>query len=174
MNLSNNINVMIDLETLSTEPTAAILSIGAVSFFCDDPKEFYDKVDTKENLAGFDTSASTLAWWDKQNSTVRAEAFSGTKPLNVVLDGLTEFLDSLQRPVTVWGKGANFDISILEHAYKVYSKKIPWKFTNIRCYRTLEAIAQIQLPKMDFFAKHNALADARHQARCAEMIMKSL
>ncbi len=64
------LDVVVDIETLSTKPNALILSIGAIyrvdgklySFF-----EIFDKDHYKEWKDAFDISFDSLAFWNRQN-----------------------------------------------------------------------------------------------------------
>jgi hypothetical protein len=63
------INVMVDIETLGTEPGCVVLSIGAVAFdkemgFVED---FYEVINTVDSFSeGLTYDNDTLAWWKKQ------------------------------------------------------------------------------------------------------------
>lgn len=168
---------MVDLETLSTKPNAAILSIGAVPFmpFIQECK-FYEKVAPASPLLNppdclFDISQNTLAWWNKQPQHVRLEAYSGTKSISEVLTEFTSWLYSFNKEIILWGNGADFDNVILTNAYNVFDVKPPWKFYNNRCFRTLKNISGVNAPVFEG-DKHNALADAIHQARWASDIFE--
>ena len=70
-------DVMIDLETLDTSPTAVVLSLGAVAF---DPYthahgatfyvEFTNFLEQQTGV-GRTISPSTMLWWMQQNATAR-------------------------------------------------------------------------------------------------------
>ena len=67
------INVMIDLETMSTESNAAICSIGAVKFTLEEGivDTFYCTVDAADCKAhGLVISADTIRWWSTQPKEV--------------------------------------------------------------------------------------------------------
>ena len=174
-------NVMIDLETLSTKPNAAIVSIGAVFF---DPKHgelgetYYQTIDieTYGECSGFDIDGSTLKWWMQQSDQARA-VFSGTMQcdLQPVLRGFHAFLEShgSTADLKVWGNGAAFDNVILANAYQSTGWAAPWKFWNDRCYRTVKALNP-QIPFTREGVYHNALDDAVSQAKHLCQIFESL
>lgn len=159
-------HIMIDLETLDTSPSAAIISIGAVKF---DPAtqtplgdKFYLPVSIQSNLdEGRTISGDTLRWWMNQDDTARSVFREAGTPLTEALLALNGFFNHGE--YKVWGNGADFDNAILAHAYTSNGWKAPWKFWNNRCYRTLKGMPGV--PKMPAFeGKHNALTDACAQA----------
>lgn len=164
----------IDLETLGTRYSAAILSIGAVQF---DPqtgalgREFYKEVDLASAIKSGSITASTLEWWVRQSEKAR-EVFQNKPskvPLAQALDELTSWLRSSAMAPKVWGNGATFDISILEHAYDhgCVGLKEAWHFTNIRDCRTILDVSGLLHPDYPpaTGTHHNALDDARWQAQ---------
>lgn len=179
-------DVMVDLETLGTRPGSVILSIGAVFFH---PvgglgPEFYAVIDVASScVAGLVGDASTIKWWSEQSEAARevySQAFNGYGvDLSVVLTQFGAWLDEHgtgEKAVKVWGNGAAFDNAILAEAYKRASVRLPWRFFNDRCFRTLKNLAVVNPglePKFEG-VRHNALADAKHQARWAIAIMQQL
>lgn len=163
------LNVMIDLETLGTSPDAPVLSIGAVYF---DPatgrmgKEFHVKLNFVEGCRGRQIDPSTVEWWMGQSDEARSALTSGGSYDQY--EALTSFGMFLKEDVRVWGNGATFDISMLENLYRQLGRTIPWKYYNVRDVRTVVAMAKGILNRDDFTfkgIKHDALADAIHQAK---------
>ncbi|HHB9818735.1 TPA: 3'-5' exonuclease, partial [Salmonella enterica] len=79
----------------------------------------------------------------------------------------------------VWGNGATFDNVILRGAYERAGKICPWPFWNDHDVRTLVTLGRsIGFdPKKDMpfiGEQHNALADARHQAKYVSAIWQKL
>lgn len=173
--------VAIDLETLSTSPAAVMLSIGAVAV-CESTGtrlQFYAATSV-DSQPGRKTDASTLIWWDKQSTEARkALDYAHSEdcpPLSQSLDQLTDWLGKLgeTHDVYVWGNGADFDIGILNHAYKEISNFVPWDFRKVRDMRTLYDLTlrfglTISVPRVG--THHNALDDAQFQA---DVVMESL
>jgi DNA polymerase III epsilon subunit-like protein len=168
-------HVMIDLETMGTVPESAIVSIGAVLF---DPRYgqvsnevFYAELDWEEQNRWVDPL--TEEWWSTQNSKAKM-ALHGIEDLE---ETLTEFSHWLPNDAKVWGNGATFDISLLEHAYRQLSLPIPWKFYNVRDCRT---VLDMYESKRGGFNKksggtlHNALDDAKYQASYITMMWRNL
>jgi DNA polymerase III epsilon subunit-like protein len=171
-------HVMIDLETLGTEPGCCVISIGAVAF---DPRgniltknTFYSELDyIDQQDMGLTVCPETRKWWQEQSPQAQ-EALQGIEDLG---DALKELAEWLPDDCKVWGNGATFDISILEHCYRVYNIEIPWKFWNIRDCRTVKDMYESHRGGWDKKAggtKHNALDDAIHQAKYINKMWKSL
>lgn len=155
---------MVDLETLDVEPTAHILSIGAVMFNREQVVDaFYQIIDIDDFMIDkFTISAGTLKWWLKQHEAIKEFSKLGL-PLPVVLANFSNWF-KINDGKEMWGNGATFDNVILKNAYKVVSGvKIPWSYKDDCCYRTIVN----KFPKIDLEfqgTRHNALADAQYQA----------
>lgn len=169
----NSLDVMIDLETTGTKAGCGILSIGACTF--DGNHKFYDRIHHSSSIElGLVDDPDTLAWWARQNPEARMEAFSGETH---ILNALGKFSDWFKRlpadnkNVFIWGNGADFDQPILQAAFVKAGMKAPWAPFNSRCYRTLKNLYfGVKAPAFQGI-KHNALADAMHQASHAREIL---
>jgi 3' exoribonuclease, RNase T-like len=157
--------VMLDLETLSTEPNAAIVSIGAVKF---DGQGVVDRFHVNVDLVscsvyGRHISARTTLWWlDTLRDTARVQTFtSDAIGLPEALDGFAQWFGPTTLPV--WGNSAAFDNAILASAYDALGYARPWKFWDDRCYRTVKNLApEVELERVGTF--HKAVDDAESQA----------
>ena len=168
-------HLMVDLETLDTQPGGVILSIGAVMFDPTKPvsdclgDEFYYVVGipTCEAL-GMTTSPDTLAWWEKQSPEARAVLEQARSPAESIsiAKALDRFTLFFPKGTKVWSNGANFDQPLIDVAYNRLGKKVPWEYYHSRCHRTVVALhpneKAIRPPKV---LAHNALEDAKWQAR---------
>ena len=170
-------HIMIDLETMGTRTSSAIIAIGACVFDINGiHADFYTTVSLADNLrVGRTVDASTILWWLKQSDAARAE-FSGDCDVSLyqALRQLRELCNQLYID-GVWGNGSDFDCAMLADAYQqVCGEPTPWHFATTRDLRTLRALAP-DVPRIPFDGeKHNALADARNQALHAIEIMKYL
>jgi hypothetical protein len=163
------INVMVDLETLSTFPTAGILSIGAVKFNQNEIlDEFYVNLDIKETKSlsnFFNIDKNTLLWWKEQKPEILRQALMNSIPIK---DGLMKFYNWLpKKDYTIWGNGADFDMPILKNAYLSINMDVPWKYYDQRCFRTIKETfddpSLVPLKSPD--GAHNALYDAKLQTQ---------
>ncbi|HIB7530213.1 TPA: 3'-5' exoribonuclease domain-containing protein, partial [Escherichia coli] len=175
-------HLMIDLETMGKNPDAPIISIGAIFF---DPQtgdmgpEFSKTIDLE--TAGGIIDRDTIKWWLKQSREAQSAILTDEIPLDDALLQLREFIDenSGEFFVQVWGNGANFDNVILRRSYERQGIPCPWRYTNDRDVRTMVALGLV----MDFDARnvitfegerHNALHDARYQAKYVSAIWQKL
>lgn len=183
--MSNIIRLSIDLETLDTEPTAAILSLGCVQFdvpFGQPRAEFYQKATTQyQSSYNRTTNVATLEWWNTQDANVRAEAFSGTQPLVTLLQNFeiwceAQFGEDRMKDIELWSRGAGFDCEILKNAYYGVIGNYPFDFRNHMCQRTVEKLMPVGLKNLvpKNTAKHNALEDARYQARILDAALRNI
>lgn len=183
-------DIMLDLETFSTDGNAIVLSVGMVRFSSKegitDPfyMEFTDLIDTQERKGGI-ISPSTARWWMEQSPVAR-NVFA-TQPIDPkiarpqkIQDALSEIMWYIvKNPKTrIWGNGSDFDNVILANLFKRHGRQVPWSFSNNRCYRTLKNLhANLAMPKVGCHRigeHHNALDDARTQAVHALEIFKCL
>ena len=173
-------DAMIDLETLGQQPYSPILSIGACAFRLDNDDlitdMFYQAVDLESCLElGMRPSASTVKWWMQQEDVARSGAFFDPKQVSLplALDAFTEWLGS--RPLDVWGNSARFACGLLETAYQICPKQVPWEWWRERCYRTtknLPGAHSVSLQRVG--THHNALDDAVSQALHLRSIYRAL
>jgi hypothetical protein len=173
--------IMLDLETLSSRPNAAVVSIGAVAF---DPKaglgqEFYTVLRTEEQVRelGRDIDPGTFAWWCKQGDEARKVFSAEAAPVDLALNRFIWFVGQVagEQAPEIWGYGADFDCVVLGGLYEAAGTARPWKYNGNRCYRTLAMLVRglAELPARSG-THHNALDDARYQAECAIVALNRL
>ena len=168
---------MIDLETLSTNPNAVVLTIGGVKF---DPKsqmkpydEMYFRVDVdSQTKMGRDVMQETLDWWAQQPKEISEEALSDSDRIDVnkMLDAINKFSVGVD---VFWCQGPLFDYAILQNLYKQLGHPVPWQYWQIRDSRTLFSLLPKD-PNEKREAAHNALADCYFQAKKVQKIYKQL
>lgn len=172
-------DIMLDLETWGTRPGSALRSIGAVTF---DPNsegtgsEFYVNIsDMSCELAGLYVDPNTVAWWERQSKAAQDALLINQQPLHDALWSFTNWWSTMGGE-RIWSHGANFDQPILEAAYVACGHPgAPWSFWNSRCTRTLFDIAGVDTRKLKSNeVAHNALHDAKNQARAVQACMKHL
>lgn len=169
--MANTHDIMIDIETRSTEPNASILSIGALRFDRFGPIKpleemdcFYVKITLKScDDIGMHVDPNTVAWWAKQDTEVQNEAFGGDDRIDI-----TEALVKLREwighgTILPWGNGDDFDCVILDQAYKKVGIATPWKFWNTRDVRTVLDLASIKPWHLLPDNKHHPVNDCYRQ-----------
>jgi len=165
MNDKEMTHFMIDIETLGTRSNAVILSIGVALFDMKGTVEavFHRRIDIQSCLdAGLQVDGDTIEWWFKQeDKNIKKLVSMNTKRLKDVLEELTRLAMGINSWY-VWSHGSNFDLVLLENAYKAVGGKAWWKYSNVRDTRTLFDAANYK-----YTAKggHDALEDAMNQAK---------
>jgi hypothetical protein len=178
-------DVMVDLETVGKRAGCGIVSIGAVEFSPltgDVGREFYVPVNIAScEMIGLETDPDTMAWWARQSKEAQAALRAAktkrfSRPVTIALERLSAWLEPIgRRSVSMWGCGAGFDEPILVAAYHAAGLEVPWEFWNCMCHRTLKNLFKVDVKEpVREGVFHNALDDARHQARHAIDIFSHL
>lgn len=174
-------HVMVDLEILGLTPDSAILSIGAVRFdlngqIGDTFHSFIALSSNKDYNRNIDIN--TIEWWMTQPEEVRRRVFNGEgRSLSGVLDRFADwYTDNPRGDVRyIWSHGSNFDLVLLEHAYRVSLgwDSPPWNYKDARDTRTLFWLAGYEY-QSTATVKHDALEDAISQAKAVQAAYKLL
>ena len=161
-------HLAIDLETLSLEPNAHILSIGAVFF---DPAtgamgdSFYVEIDPQYDQPNAHVSASTAAWWVTQ--PVGVFPCRGKVMIGDALRAFIEWIDSNVTPnerLRVYQQGDR-DAMWLVNAAREQRLVMPWSYRDVFCARTLWKHSVVRADFVEYVGvAHNALDDARFVA----------
>jgi DNA polymerase III epsilon subunit-like protein len=169
---------MIDLETLGTSPTSQILTIGAVKFNPYSDAEPFDDLYLKLELEEQDEKGRTIddgtvKWWGTQPADIITEAFTpdGRVSVDTAMTMLKKWYVGLNG---IWAQGVCFDITMIENICGQFKKPIPWAFYHVNDSRTLLNLAKTDPRKSFSFAAHNALEDARVQAKSVQIVMKNI
>lgn len=163
-------DLMVDIETMGSNPNSPVLSIGAVIF---DPngndtinsiapnRMFYRVLDFTHQLTKYGRvpDASTIYWWLKQSSEARKALEIGVVPFET---GLSDFARFAKPTENVWGYGTDFDAVILNSAFMSANLTFPFGYRSRRCARTI--MAEIKTDPIERVGvHHNALDDAIYQ-----------
>lgn len=169
-------DIMVDIETLGSDPGSVILSIGAVSFtspdMCEESvspwvgNEFYRTIDIFSCLMhGLTINHETVKWWREQSdeAKIAAQPIGGVVTLSRALAEFAKYVRGHGLP-RVWAKGPDFDLVVLHSAYKAVGLAVPWQYRNARDVRTIYDLAGgIKEPTNG--VDHSALDDAKNQAQ---------
>lgn len=174
---SDETHMMIDLETLGTEPGAPVVAAGVVLFTRDEieTQTAYDVSGESCCEHGLDRiEFSSVEWWVEQPPEVRGQIHDG-RPLDEFLDELATAI-RMTEPAAIWAKDPDFDIAILEAGFEALGKPTPWDYWQTRSVRTLEREFGFLWPERDDEknTKHDALADARAQARAVSHVLRAV
>lgn len=169
-------NIMLDLECLNSQTTAAIISIGAVYFDIQKQElgsELYielsqNAIQEQLNL-GRTWSLSTNIWWMQQSDEARAVwSGKGLKSDNKeCVNKIKEFWGIYPEHgsnVKVWGNGSTYDNVCLQSYLRTFKARIPWSYKGDLCYRTVKSLFGNRAKLERIGAHHNGLDDAKTQA----------
>lgn len=169
---------MLDLETASTRPDAAILSIAIAPFNPDatqpapEVNTFYEVINFVSCfLEGDHIDEDTQRWWMRQDAAAKMEllTYQGS-PVRKVISDAYNYLCYLaeQYELVVWSQGIDFDFPIFEHAIKKYvdPNELPYKYWNKRDVRTVLRWHDIDCRSIERMGTaHNALDDCLTQIK---------
>lgn len=170
-------DIMIDIESLSLQPDAVVLSIGAVKFSCQSTCEprYGDRLLLVPNVlqqiaVGRHVDPKTQTWWAGQPQAASAHWKNPGEDLFVqtALAALSRFTEGYQR---IWANGICFDITVLEHLYRQFNLTAPWKYNAVRDARTVYdvgcygATVPRYLPDDESLTAHHPVDDCISQIR---------
>lgn len=176
-------DVMVDIETLSTEPNAVVLSVGAVKFdaknFVEPTEKIHWRLDINQQVEmGRDVSNDTLTWWAQQDREVREEVFAEEGRI-LPVDFMKEFNRYCNGIQDIWCQGPQFDMVILESLYRSFDHHWNWQYYQIRDSRTLmqvvKKVSGMKDPRKGMQQLlHNAAEDSYWQAKAVQIIMDKI
>lgn len=176
-------HIMIDLETMGTDPFSAIIDIGAVAFDPNEIGRIYGQFDCGIELAsnpdiGLRMDAKTVEWWlSAKQDAARAVWLAKDKvDIRSALDGFAAWLKGFGSPkdLRIWGNGADFDCALMQQAYKAAGRDAPWSYGVHRCFRTIKAATHgLPWPPTQGVA-HTGLGDALTQTLYLQQIVTQL
>lgn len=135
-------DIMIDIETIGTGPSACILTIAMQTFdpFADGwyDRHYYARIDP-DSQPDRNIEEGTLQWWASQPTEAREEAFAEDGRISLK-QALEEMHPIIWNSNYIWANGPTFDMNIIEHAYKSYGMSLPWKYYKVRDARTVYSL----------------------------------
>lgn len=182
-------HIFLDLETLGTKHDAPILVIAAyaVDHFGNYLARAQWRIDIEDAKNHGQACPDTVEWWSKQDFVAKYAAFEQGPRISLAhalvdLEGLITGqigFDNDGNPPFIWGNAPTFDCAILRHAYEQVGQEVPWEYWQERDVRTMAWVGK----QMGYDAKknlqfdgtpHDALDDARHQARYTISILNKI
>lgn len=162
-------DLMIDLETLGTDPNTPVISIGAIFFDIASKTlggSFYMALDINEQIArGRKPTGDTLKWWLQQADAAKKVFHEKAKPVPEVLNLFNQWFKATNPKANAWGNGSTFDISIMEDMFKDYKLDKPWSHNKVMDLRTFRRFCAKGASVKKEGTDHNALDDAISQAK---------
>ncbi|PXX49403.1 3'-5' exonuclease [Aquitalea magnusonii] len=179
-------HIIVDLETLDTQPSAVILTAGLVAVEITETEcitlgSWYRPLlwdHPRHNQAGRSTSQDTADWWVKQSDAALSEAFCNDYdaiPISLALNSLNAWLQL--NPYPIWGNGSDFDNAVLQHAFKQHGLR--WPYWRNCCLRSTKNLANqlglhVEMPEWpEGKIKHHALHDAEYEARILAALLRA-
>jgi len=164
--------LMVDIETLSTDVNGAIAQIGAVYFSMKTGElgdEYLINIDLDDAIKhGATVDGRTLYWWMAQSEDAR-KGLTDPKPLKELI-ALKEFNRFWSRATRVWSH-ATFDFVILMNAMRRRNIVPQVHYRKARDIRTLTGLAgmtreEVETTKVERAGTHhNGLDDSLYQVQ---------
>lgn len=188
-NLLLDRNVMVDIESLSLRPDAAVASIGLAAF--DTISGVTATEEIKIDIPQIDghVSPETFAWWCRQSDAARAATFGqedDTDRSSPYVAAMA-FHDFIERNggtgkdgALVWANSPSFDLVVLKEWWRRggNTKPFPVHYRSERDCRTLFDLGKrYGIDTNDCWAggtDHSAVDDACMQARAVIVILRAL
>jgi len=173
---------MLDIETMSTEPDAAIITIASAHF---NPRvintdeelralpSFSMTIDLEDNeRCGRHISAGTVKWWLSQSKGAQDDLLNSHQhKLSQVLQKFGLWVTNHpQKPTQAFANGPEFDHVILQNACKQLGVMWPFRYWQSQSLRTVQLMAwpDGDMPDITFGTAHNALDDVYKQIRVVQ------
>ena len=164
-------SLMTDVECVGIEPTAPLVSIGAV-FFDENAgtlgATFKRNIHLATSVAkGFVMEPAAVLWWLMQPIEIRNEVFMMPEAVDSVMREFAEWIDANgpgRQDIRVFGCSPAFDCIKLAAHFKACGVEAPWLYFNERDYRTIRERNKV-VPEDERVGHHSALDDAIHQAK---------
>lgn len=181
-------HAMIDIETMSTTPNAAVASIGACVFDIATQDRIENGFEVRISLADnsrenrhFD--GDTIEWWLSQDNEAQLEVARGEFSLGGAVGEFNFWLTSIA-PITTccWANDPDFDLTILKSAFDQVGAEWPYHFAAGRSCRTLFELAYpdkkernqareaYKVNGVEHKAKDDAIAQARMVQDCVRVL----
>ncbi|PHR91993.1 MAG: hypothetical protein COA69_09515 [Robiginitomaculum sp.] len=150
--------VMIDIETLGVGTEPVIFQIGWCLFSTEEDETVVGCVDlsiAEQIIRGRTIDDHTVAWW-RSRKRMTSGGVNSTKA------ALERLASVIQPGDTIWAGPAHFDIPRLESLFRMFEVEVPWKYTQVRCSRTIRKWFG---DRQDLENDHHAGRDAENQAK---------
>lgn len=161
------LHTMLDIETFSSSPDAAIAQISAIDFYVGEEFEIQSQFTANINQASNQAidrhySNQTLDWWAERPIEVQKLLMTNQRSVN---DVMQEFIEWLSPKSLIWCQGMSFDLPIIKSTLAALDIEIPWNYWNERDSRTLFKSLDVDMQAHRSADCHNSLVDVVDQAR---------
>lgn len=175
-NKKKELQIMIDLETVSNGPDAGILSMAFVPFGVDGEERpvddiFYRVIDLTSCYMSGMNMTGCQEFWVKQDPKAKAVILNAPEKVSIqsasadafgFLSALAENYD-----LVMWCRGLDYDIPKLEYCFaRFVEKPLPYKYSHKRDVRTCLHDFCINESNYEFEGiKHHSVDDCRHDIK---------
>lgn len=177
-------SLMLDIETLSTQPEAAVISIGYVAFNQEDGIVDSGGHAIKSQDWHGHIDPNTVRWWMQQSEAAKQYSFSGTTGALDAAAAFAQFF-AKHKPVEIWARDPEFDCVVVRQWWERVQKKMfigncPLNYKLSRSCRTMDAEAERVglnvnlITPFHHYVAHNPIDDASSQARVVIAVRKHL
>ena len=159
-------NICVDIEGLSAQSNAVIVTIAAVkfNFINDDMEKFVVNLNPYEGKKlGMHISKDTLDWWRAQKPQAVAAWQHSQLTLKDALEQFKTFCGDSSETL-FYSQGINYDFPVLETSFRAIGEDSPCIYYNLRDMRTAYWLAEFNTrnsPRIGEY--HNALDDCLTQ-----------
>lgn len=197
----NNMELMIDIESLGTVAGSPVVTIGACLFdpySCDSGEALMSRsmlirIDISDALKysnGVD--GGTLRWWfEQKDAAIKALVGNDAVSCQEALSKLSRFcnergafvnkeffpgLSALPKANRFWAKDPDFDMRLMQHYYEhpeLRGATMPWKFWECRSVRTVQDLAWPCGDRPSFDVSGGIAHDARWDAVTQAMMIQA-
>jgi 3' exoribonuclease, RNase T-like len=174
--MMNQKHLMLDIETMDSSPTSAVIAIGARIFTLEGPgKGFEVFIDPGVAIHFGTVSPDTMDWWSKQPA--RELVFGGRTDPAAAVHKFIQFVQE-HNPDTVWANSPSFDCIIMRHLCKQVQMKFPLHYRDERDVRTFLSLGRDL--GVDFegcwegLTAHSPLDDSTAQAQAMVRVLRHL
>lgn len=167
-------DVMIDIETLSTNSNGVIVSISAVQFDLDNGvsiDSFELGLDIQQQMdKGAVIDGDTVMWWMGQSDEAQKQLLRLKRgDVSVVLVEFNKWLCKLgvePKNIRLWGNGSVFDNVMVRNLYKRHGVRFALPYWCDHDVRTLVSLKGIIVSDFKFTGiKHHGIDDCLHQIK---------
>jgi hypothetical protein len=174
--MKNQLHLMLDIETMDSGPTSAVVAIGARLFTINGPSKGFEAFIDPAVAATLGTvSPDTMNWWNKQPA--KDLVFGGKMQPADAWHKFVMFVNE-HKPDTVWANSPSFDCVICRHLADQLKLKFPFHFRDERDFRTMKAVGKDL--NVDFegcwegMTAHSPLDDATAQAKAMARVLRAV
>lgn len=176
--MKDDLQIMIDLETLDLAPTAAVTQLGWATYKLGETAIIasgcYHLQVPAQLAKGRTMRWDTIAWWFEQDEAARQVMVrKGRDDPYIALEDFRHTMP-WKDIKGVWSHGLNFDIPILCSLLQVFGQPEPWHYRTPRDTRTMMALAgidKVRATDVKHSAEHDAIAQALTMQDCYRAIL---